>query len=1148
MRQRVLCLTVIAATAWAQGPATGRTLKPTREAEAARSRRGPAQVDFRNIPTLPELEREALADQKRESQIEAAKRLVPRIEDGSPQKAELLFQLAELYWERTRFLYGKEMRAFFDAQQAASDRPEAASKAPELKADHRQSGLYRAETQRLYETILREYPKYGRKDEVLFNVADTLFESDKKAEAATRYEELIESYPKSKFVADAQVNLGNYYFDVANQLDKARTNYERAFASNSPRIKSYALYKLAWCDFNAGDYGKALSKLQDTVAFAEKQEGGELAKAFKDLKSESLQDMVRVYAQLNQSAEAVGYFKQRVPLPKRASLMARLGFQLIDAGHFENAIVALRAALSEAPLAAPAPEYQQAIVRAFEGLRKRDDVKQAVAQMAEYYRPDSAWWKANAQNRPVLRNGFQVAEEVMRKTVTDYHQEAIQTKQRPVYLLAKDIYRQYVDGFASSKDEAFVSDQAFNLKFYYAEILWALDDFENAAKQYAEVTAFQIPARPDAVAAANEKYRQTAAYNAILSYEKLVKQERGQTVATSNATAAIDEKKKKGLVEKTGRIERRSVKELEEKPLTPFEQALVAACDAYNQRFAKTQDEVDIAYQAALILYQKNHFVEAAKRFGDIIDGHPQDKRSRESADLSMSILEEKGEWLALSELSQKLKANASLSRGDADFARRLQSVLEGSQYKYADEVLYRGEKNASKALDAFESFAKAFPASENADRALTFAMQIATETKQLQRATQLGQQVLKQFPLTVFDLKVKYGLAKIAERRAEYQVAATWYQAFVSSYDLATGFSPKGQPSKKTPVTKNNTPNVMSVSVTQLKTEAQRKEREKLLTECVRPEDNWLQNAAFNIAFWNEQVGNFDVAAEAYSAYLTRFPTAKDAAPVALAAATVQQKKGAFADAAKAFERLSLAWRQDASVAAALKLEAKYQQLVSFESAKGENEVERSAKELVAFLTAAPDDVKKSERARLAEAHARFSLLEPGFQRYQSMQFKRVASFKSERVQKEKKLLELEKAYTAVLALGEPTFAVASLTRIGLLYADFASNISALPDPPGLDESQLNLFRGELESRYVFPVEEKAVEAFEKAVEKGTELRLLNQWMTLAQDKLNVYRPGRFQPAKTFPYQVAEVQNNPKLDGAVLKGAASAAETRRAP
>jgi cellulose synthase operon protein C len=1148
MRQRVLCLTVMAAMAWAQGPsATGRALKPTREAEAARSRRGPAQVDFRTIPTLPEIERESLADKKRESQIEAAKRLVPRIEDGSPQKAELLFQLAELYWERTRFLYGKEMRAFFDAQQAASEKSDGAEHASELKADHRQSGLYRAETQRLYETILREYPKYGRKDEVLFNVADTLYESDRKAEAAKRYEELVESYPKSKFVADAQVNLGNYYFDIANQLGKARENYQRAFASESPRIKSYALYKLAWCDFNAGDYEKALKKLQDTVAFAEKQAGGELAKAFRDLKSEALQDMVRVFAQLNQSAEAVAYFRERTALPKRAALMARLGFQLIDAGHFENAIVALRAALSESPTAAPAPEYQQAIVRAYEGLRKRDEVKQAVAQMAEYYRPDSAWWKANAENKTVLRNGFQVAEEVMRKTVTDYHQEAIQTKQRSVYLLAKDIYRQYVDGFASNKDEAFVSDQAFNLKFYYAEILWALDDFENAAKQYAEVAAFQIPSRPDAVAAANEKYRQTAAYNAILSYEKLVKKERGQTIASS-ATAAIDEKKKKGVIEKTGRIERRSVKELEEKPLTLFEQSLVAACDAYNQRFSKTPDEVDIAYQAALILYQKNHFVEAAKRFGEIIDGHPQDRRSRESADLSMAILEEKGEWLALSELSQKLKANTLLSRGDADFARRLQSVVEGSQFKYADEVLYRTEKNPSKSLDAFESFAKAFPSSENADRALTFAMQIATETKQLQRAAQLGQQVLKLYPLTVFDLKVKYGLAKISERRAEYQAAATWYKTFVESYDLVAGPALKGQSAKKSPPTKGSAPAVVSVSLTQLKTETQRKEREKLLAECVRAEDHWLQNAVYNIAFWNEQVGNFDLAAGAYSTYLSRFQTAKDAAAVAVASAAVLQKKGAFVDAAKAFERLSGMWRQDPSVSGVFKLEAKYQQLVSFELAKSEGEMERSAKELVAFLEAASDEIKRSERARLAEAHARFVMLESFYRRYQALQFKRVASFKSERVQKEKRLFELEKAYTAVLALGEPTFAVASLTRIGQLYADFAANISALPDPPGLDESQLNLFRGELESRYVFPVEEKAVEAFEKAVEKGTELRLLNQWVTLAQDKLNVYRPGRFQPAKTFPFQVAEIQNTKRLDGVATEVSASTSETRRTP
>ncbi len=1134
--------------------ASRRSPNASSESEVAKSRRGPATVDFRAGSRPAEAARETAADQKRETQIDAAKRLVPRLQEGSPQKAELLFQLAELYWERTRFLYTKEMRAFFDAQQTADEARAANTVVTEPKEDHRQSGLYRAETQRLYETILREHPSYERQDEVLFNLADTLSESDRKAEAAERYEALLKSHPKSKFVADTHVNLGNYYFDIANQLEKARTNYEKAYASSSARIRSYALYKLAWCDFNRGDHQEALKKLQRTVELADAQESSsEWAKAFRDLKTEALQDMVRVYVELNRTDEAVAYFKAKAEPKRRNLLTARLGFALFESGRFEPAVAAFRAVLKDEPLAAGAPEYQQAIVQSFEALRQRDQVRLEVAKMADYYLTERPWWKANASNRAALRNGFQVAEEVMRKTVTEYHQEAQKTKLPATYQLARDIYRQYVEGFASSADEAFISDQAFNLKFYYAEILWALDDWESAATQYLGVAQFKIPKNAEAQSLAVEKYRQTAAYNAILSYEKLVKRERSAPSAQTNQPASpsqvVDEKKKKGVVEKTARLQKRSVKELEEKPLTPFEAALVKACDLYNVSFPKNADEVDIAYQAAVILYEKNHFVEAASRFGEIIDKHPEDKRSQESADLSMSVLEEKGEWLSLNQLASKLKANARLVKPGSEFAKRVQSIVEGSQYKYADEVLYQKEKNGTKAAEAFEAFAEAYPRSENADRALTFSMQIAIDSRQLARAQSLGERVLKVYPQTIFDLKVKYALASIAERRAEYEDAARRYQAFLSSYDLATGTRPlvtvksKGALRKtgSRPLNEPAANPVVSIALAAIGDEVKRKEREFQIAQCVLPQDNWVQNAAYNIGYWFNAVGQFEQAAAAYGAYRTRFAGQKDLAAIALAQGLALKSHADYAGAAKLFGSLAAEVGKGAPADELTRLEAKEQQLQCAEQLKNATEVERVARESIQWLGKLPQLPQTVNQRQALAAHARFALQELPFARYQEQKFKRVATFKSERLLKEKKLLELEKEYTAIVQLGEPAYAVASVTRIGMLYADFASSIAALPDPPGLDENQLALFRGEVESRYVFPVEEKAAEAFEKALQKASELHLYNEWTLLAQERLNQFRPSRFQPAKVVAPRVSEPIAEVRLDAEIQSSAQKA-------
>lgn len=1102
-------------------------------------RKGPAKLEARESPKMEDLEREAIADKKRDESIESLKKIIPKIEDGNPQKADMYFQLSEFYWEKSRYLYRKEMLAFFEAQKVSDEKRNRGEKVVEPKAEHRESELYRSETMRLYETVLREYPSYERKDEVLFNLAYNLYDLGKRDQAIKRYEELLKAYPGSKFVADAYVQLGNHYFEVANVLEKARTYYEKAFASANPRIKSYALYKLAWCDFNAGEHERALKRLQETVEFAEKQ-GKE--KSFTDLKNEAMNDSIRMFVELNRADDAIAYYKAHAGKKKQITLIARLADGLQGAGHHENAIKSFRYLLNDTPMAEAAPDYQQAIIKSYEGLRQRENVKSEVKKLAELYRPGSSWWKANDSKKEVLRNGFNVAEEAMRTAVTEYHQEAQKTKQVETYKLARDIYKQYVDGFAASEDENFIADQAFNLKFYYAEILWALEEWEVAARQYQGVATFKIPNRTEAKEAANEKYRQQASYNSILANDKLVKIERGQLQRSDlKEGTKIEENKKKGSIEKTAKLQKRSAKELEEKPLTTFESALVASCDTYNQLYPKNQDEVDVAYQAAVIFYDKNKFVEAARRFGDIILKYPEEKRSSEAAELSMGVLEEKDEWLELNTLSRQFKANAKLVKPGSEFAKRVGGIVEGSQYKYVDEVVFKREKNPQKALKLFLAFVEEFPKSDNADRALTYSMIIAVDAQELDTAALLGERLLKEYPQTVFDLKAKYRLAKLYELMANFQKSARMYEEFVATYDLAAGEKAIGWANIREAVKKEKeladkeakankgkpgwiAPTVVTtIELKSLKEEARKKEREALIAECTEKADNWVQNAVYNAGFWYEGVGQFDKAVAAYSRYVLRFKDEKDAPKIAFNIGLVLEKQGKAAEAIRYYDGLLTTYAKDQRLSDAQRLEVRYREYLLDGKLKLALEQERLGKEIIAAFPKLKEEEKKNDRAMLAFAQARFAALEPAFKLFTDLKFKKIGTFKTDLAAKQKRLGELEAAYTDVLKAGNPEYGIASLTRIGQLYSDFATNITDLPDPPGLDEDQLGLFRSELENRYIFPVEEKAVEAYDKALAKSYELSMYNDWTLLAQDKLNKYKPGFYGKSREVAYRGSE-------------------------
>ena len=201
------------------------------------------------------------------------KRIIPKIEDGSPQKAELLFQLSELYWEKSKYLYRQEMRKFQEDEKKVDEARNRARRSPTPKEDHRESELYRAETMRLYETILRDYPAYERKDEVLFSLGYNLYEIGKKDRGGQALrgadQELPESQVRPRHLRPArQPLLRRQQADAKAQGDTTR---RRVRSSKSRRSTSTRSTSWPGATSTPASYEKALKKLQEVVDYAEKQ-------------------------------------------------------------------------------------------------------------------------------------------------------------------------------------------------------------------------------------------------------------------------------------------------------------------------------------------------------------------------------------------------------------------------------------------------------------------------------------------------------------------------------------------------------------------------------------------------------------------------------------------------------------------------------------------------------------------------------------------------------------------------------------------------------------------------------------------------------------------------------------------------------------
>jgi TolA-binding protein len=300
-------------------------LKPAPK-EVETERKGPAQV---KAPISEEdVERDAAADKKRDELIEELKTIIPKIPE-SERKADLYFQLAELWWEKARYVSLQEVK---DYDEAYGKWLETRS-GEEPRIITRQSDAYRKEALKLYQTILKSYPTYPRKDEVLFVVAYNLYESGAHQEAIQSYNTLIKQYPQSRLVPDAYVQMGEHFFQ-ANDLTRARAAFEKAASFKLPKLYPFALYKLAWCDYNAGEYQASIDRFKEVISYAE---GQGTSRDRIQLRNEALKDIVLAFAQIDAIDSAAAYLHEKGG-EKGLDYLNKLAATYFDSGKFDQAI------------------------------------------------------------------------------------------------------------------------------------------------------------------------------------------------------------------------------------------------------------------------------------------------------------------------------------------------------------------------------------------------------------------------------------------------------------------------------------------------------------------------------------------------------------------------------------------------------------------------------------------------------------------------------------------------------------------------------------------------------------------------------------------------------------------------------------------
>jgi len=971
--------------------------------------------------------------------------------DDSPEAPDLLFRLAELNWEESRYWFFEANRQEDKALRCdqAGDKACAGAARGEQKDFLKKRDEFQGRAILRYKELVKRFPNYKRVDEVLFFLGHNYWEAGKDQEALAAYKTLITRFPKSKFVPDAWLAFGEWYFNHSegkrDMLEKALDAYTRAAAFPESRVYGFAVYKQGWCLYNLGNYPGAADKFKATVFYGELAQN--VANANKTaLIREARKDFVLAYSHYGDPTQAKPVFQQVGGNDEWWGMLVGLAGLYYDNGQDKQAVLVYRQLIRDQPLSPQAPLYQARIVSAVMRVgHKKITVEQARLLVKIFTDVEKSGAIRSDDDRKQLEAARDLSERTLSNLAVSWHNEGKRSRDDETFVFASEVYTDYLTIFPDSP-------KAYDLRFFHAELLYEnLRKYDWAAAEYERVAAQDI-------AKLEEKKR--LEQEGKLDEAKKIQPGKRFVQALEGAIFAHDE-----VVKKLG--DEPLPKGADPKkplPIPAPKQKLLDACERYLAWAPKGDKRVEISYKAAQIHYRYNQFDPAVQRFSSIALEHPDHELAVFSAHLvldSYNILED---WQKIDEWAKRFHGQPRLAKGT--FKAELEQIIERNSFKMV-ALLEKDEKYAE-AANRYLTFVSEWPKSDLADEALFNAAVDFHKGGRPEQAIAVRERLAREYPKSELAPEALYRNAAALEEMADFENAAASYERYAARWEAQ---SPRVQ-----------------------KENARKRGRryEPKPAEGPAFDEAKAKAALYNAGIFREALGQRRQALRDRERWLELWPRDPDAEAVFLSIADLHEKSGNGRLAVRQLE----AYQQERWGRSTSNQLAAQGRIAKIQEARGligaRNKVYEEIWQTYSRLGPKGRAALKPEAVEAA-ANAHFVLSEPIWREYDRIRI-RLPQEVMARSLKEKgqKLLEVQRRYTETVALKAAGPGICALDRIGLAYRKFAQALYDAPVPRGFDEDQVSMYKAAL-AEQALPVEAKANEAFATAVAKSRELGVHN-------------------------------------------------------
>jgi len=1054
-----------------------------------------------------------------DAQISKMKRLIQVTPDDDPQKPDFYFRLGELFAEKQRFYFSQARgldQKIFDAQGGEK-----------AKLQQDQQKFEKDEQKWLLEAVkayiqATKYKKYERMDEVLFKLAFLLTSVKKEDQAREFFLRLIKDYPNSKYIPDAYLSFAEYYFDKG-EMDNALKFYEKVEQFPKSSVYPYAVYKKGWCYVNNGDFKTALETFVGVVRMATEGKVN-INKAQKEsLVKEAKKDIVKAYSHVGGPDKAWEFF-QRTGGDYAPKMMEALAELYWEQGKFADSSRVYRKIIAQNMDSPRICEWQGKIVRnTLSAGNKRDQV-QEIERMGAVYDKVASMKGLKKDQMEECKNSFH---DTSKELALIWHKEAQKTKNADTYQLVQNVYKEFLKHFPDDKD-------AYDMNFYYGELLWTLERWKDAAEQYTKV----VEMNPKG------KFAKDSAYAAVLGWKNALQvDDEGLGPDAKNAHAEHEKD------EKTN-------KKMEPRPIPEYQGKMIAAFDTYIKYVPDAPELPVIRYRKARIYYEYNHFAEAAKLFQEVVEKHPNHELAIYSANLLLDSLNSQGKTKEVVQWVDKFLEMPNLMK-DPEFGKQMISLksdtydLEGREYEKS-----KNYKECGRSLLAAADTLPDHP--KHAER-LWNAGQCFQNAHLVGQALKARQQLIKDHPSDPLAQKALFRVAAGYHQLAYYTKAADNYEEFAkkfpgeskatdalgnaTTFRIGLGESDKAIADMKSFVEyygKRKPQDAAGVNFQM----AEVYEKDKKYDELAKHLENYLK-------VWGKEGGpdrqilaHFRLGELAWKSSCSHPSEDGACLEIKRVAATGRQK--VFADLNKKLKKGKKIKEVKTQCGPPTKSKISIFERNKALAAKAQDHFQTVLKiwkggDAAKSITGKDVDARAAAAA-YAVAGAAFDIAEKQYEDFLKIKFPEGLDFqtpsqydsKHKQAATKKKMEESVKKFTAyldskskqldkartmyldVFKMKQAQWTIASAARVGQIYQDFAGQLYTAEIPKDLKEvdqwgnQPKQIYCDQLEDK-AEPIEGKAVDGFEKCLQAATEQSWYNEWSRLCERELNQMKPSEY-------------------------------------